>query len=177
MRRLTHSPGNDAHNPWSPDGKWIVSRARVAVAAVLIKQVDRSTLSRPRSRRSPSFQQHLLVYVRMFVHVRRRDGKLISLTGELRTFGGSTARRVEDQLTISSDGNFVLAYFDSLVDAVHALDSSLREARSGRRRKRFHGRRQPALDDGDDVNGREHAGSVTWWIEDVIGDEGDRKED
>jgi hypothetical protein len=30
---------------------------------------------------------------------------------------------------------------------VHALDSSLREARSGRRRKRFHGRRQPALDD------------------------------
>jgi hypothetical protein len=70
----------------------------------------------------------LLVYVRMFVHVRRRDGKLISLTGELRTFGGSTARRVEDQLTISSDGNFVLGYFDSLVDAVHALESSLREA-------------------------------------------------
>ena len=108
----------------------------------------------PQNRRSPSFQQHLLVYVRMFVHVRRRDGKLISLTGELRTFGGSTARRVEDQLTLSSDGNFVLAYFDSLVDAVHALDSSLREARSGRRRKRFHGRRQPALDDGEDVNRR-----------------------
>jgi WD40-like Beta Propeller Repeat len=23
-RRLTHSPGNDAHNPWSHDGEWIV---------------------------------------------------------------------------------------------------------------------------------------------------------
>jgi Tol biopolymer transport system component len=24
LRRLTHTPGNDAHNAWSPDGEWIV---------------------------------------------------------------------------------------------------------------------------------------------------------
>ena len=23
LRRLTHTPGNDAHNAWSPDGEWI----------------------------------------------------------------------------------------------------------------------------------------------------------
>ena len=61
--------------------------ASVEMDVVLIEQVRPHRLSAAsKNRRSPGSQQQLLVYVRMFVDVPRRDGKLIAQTGELWRF-------------------------------------------------------------------------------------------